>query len=57
MEHQKPAGSVSRLDGSKISISEDVRLVLHDEDGEYPEIEYIPQCPPGTSFFTQIFLL
>ncbi|RPA93992.1 hypothetical protein L873DRAFT_1815133 [Choiromyces venosus 120613-1] len=45
-QQQKPIGSVSRLNGSKISITEDVRPVLHNEDGEYPEIEYMPPCPP-----------
>ncbi|PWW75156.1 hypothetical protein C7212DRAFT_325083, partial [Tuber magnatum] len=49
-QQPKPAGGVSRLDASKRSIPEDVRPALHDENGEYPEIEYIPRCPPGTLF-------
>ncbi|CUS14554.1 unnamed protein product [Tuber aestivum] len=48
-QQPKPAGGISRPDSSRRSIPEDVRPVLHSENGEYPEIEYMPQCPPDLS--------
>ncbi|KAG0637945.1 hypothetical protein HOY80DRAFT_970098 [Tuber brumale] len=54
-QYQKPVGGVSRLDTSKRSVSEDVRPFLNDE--EYPEIEYMPPCPPELPDIPDDFLI